>query len=244
MFLLFRKHILFIDYIADHSATSKCTPGNYGPKCDKVCPVNCKTCENAKSCIKCNDGWHGDLCQSICPPKCGGSCFQNRFCYVLVNFLNNNFIYNGTENAPNLNAGNYNRKIDRCNSSMINCKFCHDDSKNPCRECTTGWHGYLCNAKCSNNCDTTLGCHRDTGYCLRPDIPNPDEYLGAIVACDASMVNCKLCRRGLIDCGECKIGWFGNACKKKCPTWCDDTVGCTRQFGSCLRVGGKSFVNC
>ena len=220
---------------------TECNEGWYGQNgtCTK-CPVNCENCQNAKHCSKCKKGWYGNLCQARCPLKCHNrQCFQDGHCYLYVNLLTEN----GIQNSSNLNVENYNRQINRCNSSMLNCKFCHADYKDPCRECTKGWYGYLCNAKCSNNCDTTLGCHRDTGYCLRLDNPNPGpgKMLDVIMACDISMVNCKVCHRGQIDCDECKTGWFGNSCYKKCPTSCEYTLGCTKQNGSCFRGDGESL---
>ena len=195
------------------------------------CPVNCKTCKNGTRCTRCKKGWDGEQCQSRCPGQCfDGSCSGRGYCWVKFNYKKYQ-----TEDRSECIAGR-----NRCNASMVNCKFCHDDYDDPCRECQNGWYGQFCSTICSDNCDMALGCHKKNGSCYRIDHHRSDLFLNATVTCDTSMVNCKLCQSGQTGCYECKTGWFGNNCSDKCPSLCDMNLGCTKKFGSCLRIDGKS----
>ena len=137
-----------------------CESGFYGSECTK-CPEHCIDCRSSTNCSRCDFGWYGDKCNIKC--NCYLGCYADGTCQP-TSFL----FYT---RLPKCDYG-WRGLSCQCNRSMAYCKFC--DSLDPCEECKTGWYGDLCEKKCSNSCNTSLGCLKKSGNCLRESCNDTD----------------------------------------------------------------------
>ena len=158
----------------------KCKDGYYNETCQDECPVNCVSCTNFTYCDRCEYGHFGDQC-SRCPDhlygeKCHKRCNCRMGCTTHGSCLRG---YNAIAKLGRYDDRYFSKhRLCRhrwyginckCNDSMTNCKLCEDDVEDPCVVCKTGWFGEICEKKCSNSCDSNLGCSKGAGLCLREE---------------------------------------------------------------------------
>ncbi|KAL4221615.1 Eukaryotic-type carbonic anhydrase [Mactra antiquata] len=214
-----------------------CTIGLYGSNCNMSCPSNCKDyvctrndgrcvrgCKSesfiGNKCDACKTGFHGEHCNFECPINCYLSrCSkQTGECHT----CKGNFTGSKCDDCTN---GYYSNDCNlQCPSTQCYNHKCNRSTGN-CDQCQTGLYGLLCDKECSDGCKDG-NCRILDGKCENGCRSN---YTGD--KCCIQYGFCEVCDNTTY-CSQCVAGYFGETCKRQCPSNC--LGSCKTNNGHCL----------
>ena len=188
------------------------TGSNCSIKCNSILnKSNCKTCYRNYTCSNCtNERYFGDDCSNPCF-NCPGDCNIEGICY--------------NETALCIDETRTGPKCDElCNETIsANCLKCFRNYK--CKECKNKkYHGDNCTSDCFECSET--GCNIQ-GYCHEFKCQNSTYGLTCKknCTCNENSDNGE-CGKFGGQCLNCKFGYFGKNCDKRCYYRCQTELCC------------------
>ncbi|CAL1529556.1 unnamed protein product [Lymnaea stagnalis] len=198
-----------------------CSPGYYGPECDRTCncEIESETCFVSTGVCPsgCPAGYIGERCQTRCDDG----------------FYGKNCLNECSEHCSNL----------ACNVTSGACSCKPGYQGNTCLQaCGAGFYGTNCLSQCSKQCRNEE-CNHTNGYCsckagYRGDLCTqacPETFYGQNCSQTCS-VNCtrKLCNTENGQCNSCIPGKTGQLCDLDCSPNCGRDNRCHQDTRHCL----------
>ena len=226
--------------------TGNCKDNLYfGEKCDQLCnEINdtCITCSRDIKCLSClNDVYFGEQCENSCK-NCPDTCTMDGKCKDQTSNCKRSLYFGEKCDQP---CTKINDTCVECNrtESCLSCKndnFYGDKCQNLCNfgcnydtcdiegRCNKGCLPEFFNIYCDERCDGCLnkGCD-DQGYCKDFKCQHGKHGLKCdkICTCSHNSINLE-CGKFSSECLNCKFGYFGKNCQKKCNYKCQTELCC------------------
>ena len=236
----------------------------YGTKCEIPCNKdrkNCETCDRNGNCLSCTDNnFYGLNCTDSCQNCPSGCKKDNGICFDSSSNCKNNLYYDTKCdkkcNEPHSNCTTCNREGEclTCKNNQTYGKYCeiqcsigceiNDKNEKQCFQdgrckegCLYNYFGSLCDEKC-DGC-LGKGCD-DQGYCKEFKCQNGTYGLKCDGICSCrNNSNSLECGKFSSECLNCKFGYFGKDCQKKCNYKCKTGLCCIfkeEQLSSRLKI--------
>nr|XP_022306284.1 multiple epidermal growth factor-like domains protein 10 [Crassostrea virginica] len=176
---------------------------NYGSRCYKQCPINCKNmrCDaNTGQCFGCVAGYQGQFCDQACS----------------LGYYGIGCMYQCSENC------NMTR---RCNQFTGECDECETgyfgpDCKSKCGHCVNASQCHRSNGTCLRGCSAGF-----TGSFCREKCPSWSFGLNCVYRCNAFCRGNASCDHVTGKCNEgCIQGWNGPLCEKERQSCNDNSL--------------------
>ena len=249
----------------------ECPNGNYtsmypfpdvSSACKHQCSTNCESCYgSANNCTSCSNNLilFNNKCVDVCPQG-----YYYGLDPTVTWYRKTCMSCSGQCVNCNLPCAQYNCKLPRCQSCLLN---------NTCEKCIPGYFVY--NGTCVDICPTNFFGNNDTGLCQELGVCSSnckscssnegctECFTGFLVsnrdcvACDSSCVNCVVDKNFCTSCRntswylqkadgtcveKCKAGTFGNDQTKICDSCSPTCVECSNLYNNCTVCDVQSYI--
>jgi len=195
----------------DGKCVNGCSPQHYGaPTCENNCSSSCSnsTCHDNGTCTDCNDDhYYGPFCNISVSQTLKNCTRATQFLESCKECKDQEYFGDKCENE--------------CNKGCKD-KKCKTDGK--CEGCEAMYYGLYCNNTCEG-CGN-IGCD-DQGYCKDFKCIKGKYGLKCDGECECGNNSNSLeCGKFSKECLNCKFGYFGTQCEKRCNYKCKTGLCC------------------